>query len=256
MSGYDPNEASRIVEEALGIIEKTQKREALALTDSSVVESLSTILRQYIPHSQDVALAIDDVRKEILSSFGETKDRNKSIQQLHTVVSNCRKCPRVISEPQLPSWNRVDPDVLFVSESPIGDKDGYLIQAMKDAGFSSSRVCATSVIRCNMQSGEKISPEEISNCSKNFLFDEIKLMTPKLIVPLGKIASSVIIGRDISLKEERGNVFWLGIWQIMPAMSPRQVDYMPKFYDDLLRDIKKAYDLTYRQKAKEDEKQD
>lgn len=256
MSGYDPNEASRIVEEALGIISKTHKREALALTDSSVVESLSDILKQYIPHPQDIALAIDDVKKSLLSNYGNQEDKKKNIQQIHTVVVNCRKCPRVIPEPELPTWNKVDPDVVFISESPLGNNDGYLIQAMKDAGFSSSRVCATSVIRCNIRAGEKISAEEIGNCSKNFLFDELKMMRPKLIIPLGKIPSSVMLGRDVSMKESRGSIFWLGIWQIMPAMSPRQVDYMPQFYNDLLLDIKKAYSLTYQQKALKDEKQD
>lgn len=253
MANYDPEEAKRIVEEALGLIEKTSKREALALTDSKVLESLNRVLRKYIPHSQDVSLAIDDLKQEILSSYGANENREDKLQQIHTVVSNCRKCPRVIPEPNLPTWNRVDPDVAFITESPLSGKDQYLIQAMKESGFSSTRVCATSVIRCNMQRGEKISPEEIGNCSKNFLFDELKTLAPKLIVPLGKIASSVVLGRDVSLKEERGKVFWLGIWQVLPAMSPRQVDYMPKHYPDLLQDVKRAYSLTYKAKVDKDE---
>jgi DNA polymerase len=78
-------------------------------------------------------------------------------------------------------------------------------------------MCLTYVNRC--PKAGKYENKEIINCSP-YLHNEIQLLNPKVIVPMGSLVSSVLLNSDIKIKDYRGNLMWLGYWPIIPTYSP------------------------------------
>lgn len=184
---------------------------------------------------------LDDMRQELYANIG-----NYSLKDLHRITLGCTRCPNVASSPQLPKWNLSDPDMVLVGEAPLldGEPTKVLIDVLRAAKFSSKRIAYTSVNRCHVDR-RKYEQEEIENCG-GFLLTELQLLKPRLIVPLGLIATSVVMGTGIKLSDLRGNINWLGPWAIMPTYSPLHVLRGAEHLMDVLsNDIKTAYRFCY-----------
>lgn len=191
----------------------------LALGEGHLLEVLSQKLPKYMAQP-DVQVLLDELRDELYAEI----NFNTSLKQLHQVTKACNKCPNLGANQHLPAWNVEDPDCVLINESPNLDKEilGLITNGLRSSGFSSKRVCMTYVNRCRVLDYRKYTPEEINNCVY-YLQTELQLLKPKLIVPLGLAASSVLLGPSIKLAEVRGKVLWLGPWAVMPTFSPRYV---------------------------------
>lgn len=164
------------------------------------------------------------IESEVNEIFMEMRDFilsrriSTSLKDLHTVTKNCDKC-KLGSNPELPKWNVKDPLIAIVVESPSMPQESIslLVESAKNAGLTSSELCLTYVNRCPIR--RKFENQEIINCSP-YLHSELQLLNPKLIVPLGGLAASVLFGAEIKMKDYRGFVSWLGYWPILPTFSP------------------------------------
>lgn len=109
------------------------------------------------------------------------------------------------------------PKVFFLGEAPgrLGadqtgvpftqDRSGVLLRDMIEGiKLSSQEVYISNVLKCNPRNvkGRNRKPinEELTNCHE-YLFDELNLIQPKIIVPLGKLASSIFLERKVSMIE-------------------------------------------------------
>lgn len=211
-----------------------------AFGDLTALRHIAEVLPQYL-HPSDVQAVLDDVREHLHE--GITTD----LQQMHTVVRACRKCHDVVPSPTLPLWNVADPDVVFVAEAPWqgGPADTLFVDTLKATGFRSARVCRTSVVRCAPRAARP-SADTVTTCSQSYLYREIQTLMPKLIVPLGAVATEALLGPDVKVSQVRGQQFWLGPWVVQPVMSPGyalQRDAHDEFRDDIAR----AYAYVYGQ---------
>jgi len=129
----------------------------------------------------------------------------KPIIKHQTALKKCRKCtnmvpPVVVCEPVLA-------DVLLIGQAP-GDKEGAIGRpfawtagktlfkwfasiGLEEAKFR-EKVYMSAVCRCfpgkNPKGGDRVpDAEEIENCSV-WVSNEIKLLSPSLIIPVGKLA--------------------------------------------------------------------
>lgn len=180
--------------------------------DSDLLSVVAKRLTDYLPES-----SINSFMQEVRVDLVSRKSRS-TIKDLHTIVLNCKKCA-ISSKPELPKWNAKNPDVAIVIESPSIDSQsiGFLIDKVKAAGFKSDQLCLTYVNRCPKQT--KYENQEVLNCSP-YLHSELQLLRPKVIVTMGSLASSVIFGTEIKIKDYRGNLTALGYWSVMPMYSP------------------------------------
>lgn len=163
----------------------------------------------------DAQMVFDDLRDEIYAGI-EAPD----LKTLHTITMNCRKCREDVKpEPHLPRWNLKDPDCLFIVEAPFYSEEQtqFFVDGLVKAGFSSQRVALTYVNRCPAVGNYQ--PENVRNCS-NYLLTEIQVLKPKLLVPLGLAATSVLLGTDVKMADIRGAITWLGPWALLPTYSP------------------------------------
>ena len=215
-SDFDPTQLNEIISTALddSVAPIDRAYGQLGFMESQVIESIFTAFENRIGQT-DLINIIRDSRIPVISV-----QNNFKITDLHTVTHNCRKCQSQLSvDPQLPKWNVTNPDVVFIMDSPSLNQQAsaLFISALKAAGFSSDKVCLTYLVRCPVNS-TTFDQTIVDNCS-NYLHQEIQLMNPKLVVPVGNNALKVFFGADATIKTYKGKITWLGSWPIFPVYS-------------------------------------
>ncbi len=205
---FDPAVVARIVAEAL------QNHSVLPLSfiETGLFDRLSSLLSRYM-NDADVTWMMSELKSEFLGGFTKV-----STEQLHTIVHNCIKCSSVERPPQLPLWNKADPDLMIVAENPssVTKYLSGLITELKSAGFSSQRCMLTYVTRCSI-----VKPDEqiIRNCIP-YLHTEIACVNPRLIMTLGLPSYAALTGdSNAKLNDVRSNIFWFGPYPILPEVS-------------------------------------
>lgn len=241
---FNEDDLQKIIQEALSskekeldksLFRKNLSRPYLGFMETELIENFHNKMSGSVPDS-----FLSEVYKELRTDILSRKE-GMSILDLHTATKNCRKCNLGGIVPELPKWNVVDPDVMFVVESPSLSSDAVelLLKSLKASGFESSKVCLTYVNRCPAK--KKFNELEIANCL-SYLHSEIQLLNPRLIVPLGLLPLVSLIGTEVKIKDYRGNIFWLGYWPILPTYSPLYALKSGKQQvDQFINDIKTAH---------------
>lgn len=246
MDEFREEDVLDIVREALDIVAEdtpvTQSYIPLAFNEGRLLEVLCEQLPKYALGNADIQVILADLREELYSKVSST-----NLHTLHSVTKNCRQCPNLLPGAELPAWNVVDPDCLFVVESPSGlspDALQVLVDGLSKVGFKSRNIGMTYVNRCKAKA-RKHTPVEIANCM-GYLHAEIQLMKPKLIVPLGLVSSSVVLSSAIELGEERGKIMWVGPWAVMPTWAPGYVKHAGgRVAEQLAQDFTTAFNFVY-----------
>lgn len=216
-----------------------------SVTDTKLFEYFWDALFARLPEDQ-VHLVLDDVRKRYLSNW-----HNTDLRTLHTLVKNCRACPDVEKEPCLPVGNLANPDVALVHQFPPRDGvlQSSLVSYVNEAGFSKNSIIHTSIARCDPLTVRPPSEAEVSTCSSLYLFSELQLLGPRLILPIGLEATKVFLGKIDSLTAHRGQVHWLGPFAIFPINSVAYVNRAGEnAQKELVTDLKLAYEFCYKDK--------
>jgi len=220
---------------------RTSRYIPLAFSEGRLLEVLSFKLGNYM-HRADIQTVLCELRDELYSKIEED-----SLKNVHAVSQNCHRCEDIKSTADLPRWNLVDPDCLFVAESPncfSQEVAGFLVKTLSEVGFSSRHVCLTYLNRCQVF-GRKYSAEESYNC-KPYLYTEIEILKPKLIVLFGSIVNSAVLKSEIELESDRGKVLWVGPWPVMCMWSPTYPFRSGESKSDQFRrDIETAYNFVY-----------
>lgn len=214
--------------------------------DTRVLEALYPVLKKYL-HNVDITLVLDELRQTLVSLPRDPEQNPERLRSLHGVLSGCTACGDLVQgPPELPNWNRVDPDMVLVTDQHLSDTSGIqlLVEGLKQAGFSSTRVGATSVVRCTPAS-EKVTKTQISNCVKRFLLTELGLMAPKLIIGCGSLASRTLLQREVMVSEEAGEITWIGPWPVMANVSPGWALSSEGRQQSFINTLKTAYTFVY-----------
>ncbi len=154
------------------------------------------------------------------------------LEQVRQELGDCTRCGLCEGRSQI-VFGDGDPhaDLMFIGEGPGEQEDrrgipfvgraGELLTQMIEKGLGISRgdVYICNIVKCRPPNNRTPLPGEVAAC-KPFLDGQIDAVRPKVIVALGKPASSLLLGRDIAITRERGR--WneyLGI-PVMPTVHP------------------------------------
>ncbi len=124
---------------------------------------------------------------------------------------------------------------------PFVGRAGQLLTAMlKAMGFERKEVYIANILKCRPPNNRDPQPIEVQTCTP-FLEQQIKLVSPKLLVAVGRIAAHYLLKTKSSLESVRNKVHQYG-----EDNTPLIVTYHPAY---LLRnpvDKKKAFlDLQF-----------
>lgn len=134
-------------------------------------------------------------------------------------VVECTRCPD-LADCRSRIVNGVGPgdaDLLFVGEGPganedeqgepfVGRSGTVLDDALQAAGLARADVRITNCVRCRPPDNRDPRKAELANC-RPYLEREIELVDPALIVTLGKVPAEHLLGRDVAVTGEAGEVY-------------------------------------------------
>jgi len=155
-----------------------------------------------------------------------------SLEQVRELLGDCTRCRLHEGRTQI-VFGDGDPhaDLLFVGEGPGEQEDlrgipfcgraGDLLTSMIEKGLEIPRssVYICNIVKCRPPGNRTPLADEVSAC-RRFLDGQIEAVQPKVIVTLGKPATSTLLGRDVAITKLRGT------WQeyrgipVMPTFHP------------------------------------
>ena len=155
-----------------------------------------------------------------------------TLESVRTALGDCRRCRLAEGRTQIVFGDgNPDADLLFVGEGPGEQEDlqgipfvgraGELLTTMIERGLGVSRrsVYICNIVKCRPPQNRTPLADEVDTC-RAFLDGQIDAVRPKVIVALGKPATSLLLGRDVSITRVRGT------WQqyrgtpLMPTFHP------------------------------------
>jgi uracil-DNA glycosylase len=144
-------------------------------------------------------------------------------------------------------------DLMFVGEAPGGDEDiqgipfvgraGQLLTKIIEAiGLSRDDVYIANVIKCRPPQNRNPEPDEVETCEP-FLFRQIDVIQPKVIIALGKFAAQTLLRSDTPISRLRGRVFDYRGAKLLPTFHPAYLLRNPASKREVWEDMKIARGL-------------
>jgi DNA polymerase len=142
-------------------------------------------------------------------------------------------------------------ELMFVGEAPGADEDlqgepfvgraGQLLTRIIEAiGLKRSDVYIANVIKCRPPNNRNPDPVEVATCQP-FLFRQIDIIRPKVVVALGTFAAHALLGTDAPISRLRGRVhYFRGGARLIPTFHPAFLLRSPDRKRDVWEDMKKV----------------
>ena len=143
-------------------------------------------------------------------------------------------------------------DLLFVGEAPGDNEDKTGIPFVGRAGklldsylyavdIPRDSVYIANILKCRPPKNRDPLPIEEQACM-DFLRRQVRLIRPKVIVCLGRIAATKLIDPDFKITKQHGEWFEKGNFLITAVYHPALLLRDPHKKEDMLEDMKKIKD--------------
>ena len=140
--------------------------------------------------------------------------------------------------------------LMFVGEAPGEDEDkkgepfvgraGQLLTKIIEAiGMTRDQVYIANVIKCRPPGNRNPEPDEVAACEP-FLFRQIDVIQPKVIVPLGKFATQSLLKTVDPITRLRGRQFEYRGAVLIPTFHPAYLLRNPSAKREVWEDMKKV----------------
>jgi len=141
-------------------------------------------------------------------------------------------------------------ELMFVGEGPGADEDiqgepfvgraGQLLTKIIEAiELRREDVYIANVIKCRPPGNRNPEPDEVEQCEP-FLFRQIDIIKPKVIVALGKFAAQCLLKSDAPITRIRGREFTYRDAILIPTYHPAYLLRNPSAKRDVWEDMKKV----------------
>ena len=172
-----------------------------------------------------------------------------SMQALKNQALNCHLCSLSKSRNNVVfGEGNEQADIMFIGDAPLEIEDnegklflgrgGEMLTAMIEKVLKIPRkdVYLTNLLKCHPLAKQKVHASEFHTC-KAYLFKEIELINPKIIVTLGDKAYHYLTNDSISLEEIRGTLIQKDNYIIIPTYHPNFLLKNPSFKKEVFRDL-------------------
>jgi uracil-DNA glycosylase len=139
------------------------------------------------------------------------------LEALAAQIRVCTKCPLCQSRTlAVPGDGKPSAKVMLIGEAPgreedetghpfVGAAGRFLDQVMEGTGISRGDLFITNIVKCRPPNNRTPRVREVETCTSNYLFEQIELINPALIMLLGGVAAKKMLGVK-SVNEARGRV--------------------------------------------------
>jgi uracil-DNA glycosylase family 4 len=177
-----------------------------------------------------------------------------SLDRVRASMGECTRCRLCEGRTQI-VFGDGDPaaELMFIGEGPGEQEDlrglpfvgraGELLTSMieKGLGLERRQVYICNIVKCRPPNNRTPLPDEVMAC-REFLDGQIEAVRPRVIVALGKPATSLLLGRDVAITKLRGTWHEYRSIPLMPTFHPAFVlrQYTPENRRLVWEDLKAA----------------
>jgi uracil-DNA glycosylase len=187
------------------------------------------------------------------STTSGSPEQIDAIAAIRKEIGNCVRCPLHAGRTNIAhSTGNFNADLMFVGEAPGADEDEQgvpfvgragklLTQIIEAIGFRRDDVFIGNINRCRPPGNRAPEPAEAEVC-KPFLFSEIEVVKPKVIVVLGATAAQNLLQTKVPISKLRGQFHdYLGV-KVMPTFHPAYLLRDPHKKREVWEDMKMVRD--------------
>ena len=174
---------------------------------------------------------------------------------LEKEVSECRKCPLAQTRTKVVfGVGSREARIMFVGEGPgknedeqgepfVGQAGRLLDKMLLAAGFSREKnVYIANMVKCRPPNNRDPEKEEVEACI-GWLRAQTKILQPKIIVCLGRVAAQYIISPDFKVTQQHGQLIKRAGTYLMGTFHPAALLRNPNNKEPAYADLLKARDL-------------
>ena len=175
-------------------------------------------------------------------------EKQESLDALNSQIRVCERCRLSDTRKHvLTGEGNINAHIMFIALSPgtkedaenrmfIGPSGKVFNRLLQAAGIERKSVFMTNLVKCILPKNRKPKMNEIESCS-SFLNDEIEIIQPQIIVPLGHYATRSILIKyhanpsklEMSFKNINGKLLILSGMKIFPLTHPAALLYNPSY---------------------------
>lgn len=175
---------------------------------------------------------------------------SNTLEQLRDGCASCQRCALGATRTHLVfGVGNPNADLMFVGEAPGEQEDlsgvpfvgraGQLLDKFLTAvDIQREDVYIANILKCRPPKNRDPLPEEEEACI-GYLREQVRLIRPKVIVCLGRIAAMKLIKPDFKITQEHGTWFEKGSFAMTAVYHPAALLRDPRKKEDMLEDMKK-----------------
>jgi DNA polymerase len=173
-----------------------------------------------------------------------------TLAQLEKTISHCNRCPLWNTRTNLVFGDgNPHAEIMFIGEAPGRDEDlqgipfvgraGKLLNKMLvDVGLKREDVYIANILKSRPPENRDPEPDEVEACEP-YLHMQIKLIKPRLICSLGRIAAQTLLKTKKSLGEMRGKWYDYRGAKFMVTYHPAAILRTMGNYEAGIEDLKR-----------------
>jgi DNA polymerase len=180
------------------------------------------------------------------------------IEDLNEEIRKCNKCR--LSDTRINALcgeGNPNAKLMLIAQAPgenedregkmfIGPSGKVLDELLRTTNITREEIYMTNLVKCMLPKYRNPKQDEIEICSK-YLDEEIEIINPKVLVPLGYYATRYIFKKHScslpSSKEEfykvYGKLFLAGDRKILPLQHPAALLYNPSLKEEMTKNYRK-----------------
>ncbi|MCS6869974.1 MAG: uracil-DNA glycosylase [Anaerolineae bacterium] len=163
------------------------------------------------------------------------EQRRAALEGIAAEVRACTRCPlhaagRTNAVPGAGSYTA---EVMFIGEGPgfnedrqglpfVGQSGKLLDELLSMIGMRRSQVFITNVVKCRPPENRDPLPDEITICTQAYLYRQIELIAPKVIVTLGRFSMGLFFP-NAKITQIHGREKWENGRAYLPLYHPAAV---------------------------------
>ncbi len=188
--------------------------------------------------------------------FTEEFQKAETLVELEEKISGCLKCPLGKTRTNLVFGDgNPNAEIMLIGEAPGAEEDkqgipfvgraGKLLNdILKAINFKREDIYIANIVKCRPPQNRNPQPNEVEACIP-YLYKQIELIRPKMILLLGRVAAVSLLQKNLSLSKFRGNVYDVSGIKTMVTYHPAALLRNPQWKRPTWEDVqlfRKLYD--------------
>jgi DNA polymerase len=210
-----------------------------------------------IPTSNKLRVAGKDKTPEprtLNSELNSSHDKQAALEQLREEIGECQRC-KLSKERKHIVFGEGSPDasLMFIGEAPgkeediqarpfVGDAGKLLTKMIEKMGLAREDVYIGNIVKCRPPLNRDPEEDEMKTCSP-FIDRQIEIISPKVIISLGRISAQTLIATKIPISKLRGRFYEYKGIPLMPTFHPAYLLRNPKDKWLVWEDMQKVLEL-------------